>query len=538
MKEGYSLWDYQSKVVEWMETREEQETDGISGGMVCLKMGLGKTLTALYFIMKMRRKHSEIFPTIVLVSKTLMYEWKNEGVEKFFNHFNVLYYHKDLLGKGYQTITTRDLMKYDIVVTTYDVCMSICRKFKMQENILVYGDYGLHKGKVIGINHRDRPEFKEFVGPRSIYELPWHRVFCDESQRFANPKTYTFQVIMSLYAKYRWCLTGTPIRNFDTDIWAQLRFCGFNRILHARLWKKWHFEAYKCINNIYILKYKNAGVKMPKMIDHIHNVKMDQYQKDIYTTLLTRTKAIFDMVINKEISYTVILSLILRLRQTAIAPFMLVSKKKNKNKKIDSIIDKIKNESDVEDWIHDIRSTAGINSPKIKKIVEIIKDVPVGEKIIIFSMFTSCFEILENAMLEDDILYDVLSGETNMKERLRILHQFKNNSSFNVLFVHYKVGGEGINLVQANHVICIEPWWTHAVHNQGIYRAWRRGQNKEVHVHWVLTENTIENFILKLCENKQNMSDSYLYGTKLDQKPAGLSICQMSQLLRCNDQTT
>ncbi len=53
------------------------------------------------------------------------------------------------------------------------------------------------------------------------------RVICDESQKLANPKTMTYKCIMAVYGKYKWCLTGTPIRNYETDIWAQLRFCGY-----------------------------------------------------------------------------------------------------------------------------------------------------------------------------------------------------------------------------------------------------------------------------------------------------------------------
>ncbi len=35
---------------------------------------------------------------------------------------------------------------------------------------------------------------------------------------------------MAVYGKYKWCLTGTPIRNYETDIWAQLRFCGYKGV--------------------------------------------------------------------------------------------------------------------------------------------------------------------------------------------------------------------------------------------------------------------------------------------------------------------
>lgn len=533
LKDTFSLWGYQTKVVDWMEKQEQIIINGIRGGLVCLTMGLGKTLIALYFIMTMRQKYKERFPTIIIVSKTLLYEWKSEGIEKFFTGFKVLYYHKDLLGNGYSRITTSKLLEYDIVIITYDTVCGICKKYKMLDHIEERGEIaGIHFDKVINLHHRKRPELKEVHGPQAIYDLPWERVICDESQRFANPKTVTFKSLMALYATNRWCLTGTPIRNYETDIWAQLRFCGFNKIINSRLWRYQHFVNYNCIDYIYMLNYEQAEVKMPELIAHTYSVEMDEQQTELYKTMLTDAQNMFALVLKNEVSYMCILALFVRLRQSAIAPYMLVSKKRSKNKKIDEMVEKIGNNVDgLKEWLYNIDSTAGVKSPKIQKIVDIIKNVPVGEKIIIFSMFTSCFEIFENAMLEEDILYDILSGDSNMKERLRILKQFKHDPSMNVLFVHYKVGGEGINLTQANHVICVEPWWTHAVHYQGIYRSWRRGQTKPVHVYWVLTENTIESMIIKMCDSKQNMSNSYLNGEEMDERKVGIGKYEMKQLL-------
>ena len=100
------------------------------------------------------------------------------------------------------------------------------------------------------------------------------------------------------------------------------------------------------------------------------------------------------------------------------------------------------------------------------------------------------------------------------------------------MFVHYKVGGEGLNLTEANHVICMEPWWNNAVPYQGISRSWRRGQTKDVHVHWVITKGSIEKPILIMCENKSNMADSYLNGTDpIEMKSTGLNKESMLKLL-------
>ncbi len=88
-------------------------------------MGLGKTLTALAY--SFQNKAS--FPTLVITSKTVIHEWKTEGVEKFFDSKNirVLYLHRDFIN-NIEKICRDDIMTYDIVITTYDVCLLLVRK--------------------------------------------------------------------------------------------------------------------------------------------------------------------------------------------------------------------------------------------------------------------------------------------------------------------------------------------------------------------------------------------------------------------------
>lgn len=541
MKDEFKPWGYQTEVVNWMKHKERSPVDGVSGGIVALMMGLGKTLIALLHIISARKELQEEYPTLVVMSKTLLYEWKRQGVEKFFNNVKALYFHKDLLGAAAARNFKMSNMKgYDIVFTTYDVLMGAHRAGHYDNQICERGDSGFHKDKIIAIHHRHRPEFDpDHRGPKCFYEMPWERIICDESQRFANPKTVTFRSLMAIYAKYRWCLTGTPIRNYNTDIWAQLRFCGFNRILHSRLWKRRLFDVYDCRQHLNILNYEKAEVVMPPKIEEVTVVKMDVNQAEIYATMLLQLQNVFaEFCAGKAISYTYILALFTRLRQIAIAPHLIVAKREETEKGIAEnraskvVNNLIKSTPEMEDWIKDSTGSAGVGSPKIREVVRQIKALPAGSKALVFSMFTSSLALVERALDAEEIVSASMIGSTNVAERLSYMGKFKESKDLNVMLLHYKVGGEGLNLTEATHVFPLEPWWTHAVHNQGIFRAWRRGQNRPVTIHWVLTDKTIESNILRMCENKQGMADSYLYGTDMpDDATTGLSRYELGEIL-------
>lgn len=462
-----------------------------------------------------------------------MYEWKTQGVEKFYNNVKALYLHKDFLGNDINNITAEQITQYNIVITTYDQCLSVSRKNNAHKLVCEYGNEGIHKDKVIAIHNRKKPTYQAYCkGPWNIFNIPWTRVISDESQRFANPKNYTFKAMMAIYADYKWCLTGTPIRNYDTDIWSQLRFCRYDAITESRLWRRFYFQNQSLNKYIFESNYKEENIEMPELVVTRHTVELNKTQKALYVALLIETKDLYQKMIQKFISYASVLAMFTRLRQICIAPYLVTSKKKN-GTHVQQGLDNTVSKTKLEEWIVDKDGTAGIDSPKVKKIIEIIKTIPVGEKIILFSMFTSCLQLIEHA-LEIDLehkCWEYLDGSTSGRDRLEILTNFKEDPNVNILLVHYKVGGEGLNLIEANHVICIEPWWCPAVHNQAIARCWRRGQNKPVNVHWIITDKTIEIPILQMCDNKIQLSKHYLYNDEYTPQPTGLNRYAMHILL-------
>jgi hypothetical protein len=86
--------------------------------------GLGKTLTSLVHIMATRKPGD--FPTLVVCSKTVMLEWKSHAQLFFDGRLRVLLLHSDFT--DVEKVDRARIMGVDVVVTTYDVCVHVCRR--------------------------------------------------------------------------------------------------------------------------------------------------------------------------------------------------------------------------------------------------------------------------------------------------------------------------------------------------------------------------------------------------------------------------
>lgn len=519
LKKGFSLYPYQLQVVNWMCSRENSDPSkhkGINGGMVCLTMGLGKTLIALEHSIRAQKTNQEEYPTLIIASKTVMYEWKTQGIEKFYDNINVLYLHKDFT--DVDKVTVRNIKKCNIVITTFDLCLTVSKAIGAHKLVCEYDD-----DKVVAINQRSHVTCnKSKVGAKNIYNIPWTRVICDESQRFANPTNYTYKAIMAIYGKHKWCLTGTPIRNYDTDVWSQLRFCGYTFIKTAKEWNRWDFKEQGLAKYMYEADYKKANITLVDKKVHKYYIDMDFNQHETYKALLLETQNSHKMMLNKTTSYATVLAMITRMRQICIAPHLILGQG---SVSLGNTV--------AEEWIADELGPAGIDSPKIKKVLYVINKVPKKDKILIFSMFSTCLDLIKRALDIDlpNMKCECLTGRSNGEKRMKVLEQFK-TGNVKVLLMHYKVGGEGLNLVEANHVIHMEPWWSPSVHKQGTSRCWRQGQTKIVHEHWILMRKTIEVPIIKLCARKQGLADYYLHDKNyVDPEKTGLTKPELQELI-------
>jgi SNF2 family DNA or RNA helicase len=78
------------------------------------------------------------------------------------------------------------------------------------------------------------------------------------------------------------------------------------------------------------------------------------------------------------------------------------------------------------------------------------------------------------------------------------------------MILSIKAGGVGLNLTEANHVYHYDRWWNPAVENQATDRAYRIGQNQDVHVYKFITNGTLEEGIDQMIDQKKNLSDKVI----------------------------
>lgn len=308
---------------------------------------------------------------------------------------------------------------------------------------------------------------------------------------------------------------------YSADIWAQLRFCGYNGIERRAEWKRRGavvFEQHDLRRNINVMHYDTAGIALPANHNHVIDVDLPGMQADIYQQILTRTldMCVRAMAGHEEVSS--VFALFTRLRQCVIAPFLITPQSKRKtgmtdNQRIKAASEHLSSSAQGA-WCLDSMGEAGIRSAKITKIVELIASIPKTEKVLFFSSYTAFCDLLARALDEflPDFRYVQLDGGTNGADRRTMIDGFREKPWIRGMLVTYKVGGEGLNLIEATHCICGEPWWTDAIHSQARSRIWRTGQTRETHQYFIIARNTIEQRIMEICEAKKQMASAFLDG--------------------------
>lgn len=171
-------------------------------------------------------------------------------------------------------------------------------------------------------------------------------------------------------------------------------------------------------------------------------------------------------------------------------------------------------------------SDGWVSSTKIEKCMELVKRIEVdypGEKIIIFSQFTSLLDILDIPLVKEGYDYLRYDGSMSATERNETVMEFFDNPDKRLMLVSLKAGNVGLTLTSASHVIIMDPFWNPYIEEQAIDRTHRIGQELPVHVHRLVIKDSVEDRILKLQDEKRKMIDAALEeggqhgATRLDQ---------------------
>ena len=481
----FELFPHQVKAIEWIQNRENNPLHGIMGGLMSLEMGLGKTLVALSLIAS-----DNYAPNLFLCNKSLLGTISNDTRKFFGANLPFFVLHKDMMKVKMDDLNSSWFAEKKFILTTYDVLVTL--------------------GKRLGILGGAQVSTLKQRAGYNFFSMRFHRVICDESQRFVNSKSHVFKCVQKINSNFRLCLTGTPILNYDRDLHSQLSFCGLNPSI------KWSQSVYNQLGlrqAIYSVSIADANIKLPEKETVQLDLQFTQDEQVLYDHALQKIENMYNSFTRGGATFAAVLVQFTTLRHVCISPYLTTTNNNNNNKKEDGGINR------------------GLFSTKVLRLVQIVKKTPQTDKMLIFSSFTSVLALISDALnhhlnLGPDAVL-LVHGGTSGKVREVLFNRFRTSPTARILLLTNTVGCMGLNLTEANHVILVEPWWNNYIAEQAAARVWRIGQTKKVYVWKLIMKNSIEERMLSICMSKNENSQIFLNKDTLLTKEVLLNIFQL-----------
>lgn len=153
--------------------------------------------------------------------------------------------------------------------------------------------------------------------------------------------------------------------------------------------------------------------------------------------------------------------------------------------------------------IDDLNKSSKAN--RLKEIVEMAKED--DRKVLVFSFFlNTIFKVKE---FLGDAALDPIYGEVSAEKRQLLIDEFDKSEAGTVLISQIVSGGTGLNIQSASVVVFLEPQFKPSIENQAIARAYRMGQLRTVLVYRLVANDTIDERILSILEEKSKAFDAF-----------------------------
>ena len=348
-------------------------------------------------------------------------------------------------------------------------------------------------------------------------QITFRYAILDEAQLIKNPKAKITQTCLSVDAKNRLALSGTPIENSAMDLWTIFRFL-MPGLLGGRKEFERSFEedsqksallVRKQILPFVLRRLKSEVAKeLPPKIETELPCQQSDAQKQEYRKLTEHAIENHGEDLKGAIkqSPTHIFSLLTRLRQACCDLALLPS-----------------------------RTHLPPEGVKTDLLIEKLKDLfPTGAKVLVFSQFTSFLGILKKRIQTElpSIQLFELTGST--RDRKIPVESFENEKGPTVMLASLKAAGLGVTLKSADYVFLMDPWWNPAAEEQAIDRAHRIGKQKPTFIYRIVAKGTVEDRVRQLQISKKETFNEIIGELE---KPSGLPehFSSLKELVELND---
>lgn len=430
------------------------------GGCLADDMGLGKTPTALAHLLarsldRVSRDDAHL-PHLVICPLSVVANWESEAA-RFTPELTTMIAHGPDRPRGNALIAAA--ASHDVIITTYGTASRIADELE---------------------------------------PIEWDVVVCDEAQAIKNHRTNAASTIRGLHTTQRIALTGTPVENRLTELWAILDALNPG-MLGGITWFRETFstpiesgegaEALESLRRLtapFVLRRtkvdRSLVPDLPDKIEQVAWAPLTPEQAGLY-------QAVVDDFLTSASAATgmerrgLVLATLTKLKQVCNHPAHFLREEET--------------------------GQAG-RSGKLDRFDELVDTMlESGERAIVFTQYREMGKLLSAHLSQrHDVPVPFLHGGTTRTQRQRMVDAFQAEEGPPIQLISLRAGGTGLNLTAASRVVHYDRWWNPAVEDQATDRSWRIGQDKTVFVHKLVCRGTLEERIDTLLSEKRALADA------------------------------
>jgi len=448
-----TLRDYQLRGLRWL----VRMTSLGLGACLADDMGLGKTITLIALHLHRQADPATAGPTLVVCPTSLLGNWERE-IERFAPGTPVVRYHG-----AARSLDAPELARGGFVLTTYGTM---------------------------------RVDAERLVAPG---ERGWGLVVADEAQHVKNPLSSTAAALRTIGARTRVALTGTPVENNLSELWAILDWTTPGLLGPLRAFRRWArpvetgedpaaAERLARLVRPFLLRRRKSdpGIapELPPKTETDHPVALTPEQAGLYEAVVREHLA--EIAASEGIARRgLVLKLLTALKQVCNHPAQFLT---------------------------EVSPRLGGRSGKLELLDELLATILAEDgAALVFTQYVGMARLLERHLAARGVPHQLLHGGTPVPKREELVRRFT-DGEVPVFLLSLKAAGTGLNLTRADHVVHYDRWWNPAVEEQATDRAYRIGQTKPVQVHRLVTEGTVEERVATMLAAKRALADAVLAG--------------------------
>jgi len=335
-----------------------------------------------------------------------------------------------------------------------------------------------------------------------LLKLDYKAMIIDESHYIKNYKAKRTKSVKKLSenVEHIYCLSGTPMPNRPIELWSQINILNPKVEDFKTLWGNKNSKGFA-------KKYCNAhenkwgwDVDGASNLDELYNklrksVMIRRRKKDVLDELPDKRRLLVPLEIDNRSEY-----------QQAEQNFTQWMNKYNP----------ISNWEEAEILVRMEKLKQIAWKGKYKQMIKWVNDMlEHGDKTVIFAHHR---ELQSKLYEEYEDISVKIAGGMNDNDKQDAIDEFTNNDDIRLCITSTQAGGTGINLQVSSRAVFTEIGWTSSEHNQAEDRIHRIGQEEQCDIYYLMAENTIEEEIFNLINQKQQKIDEAIDGIVDDSK--------------------